>query len=130
MPTARYSEHDPVTTGMRGRCPRCAEGALFSGLSVREKCSACNLSFDFSDEGDGPTVFIILALGFIVLGLALYVELTYEPSIWVHVLAWPPLVLLLGIPAMRAVKGILICQQYKYDAAPGTLANETDETKR
>ncbi len=119
-----YPDLDPVSTGVKGRCPRCGEGALFSGIAVKDRCSACQLNYDFSDSGDGPTVFIILALGVIVLGLALAVELNYEPSIWVHIVLWPPLVLILGLPMLRAVKGILIAQQYKHDAGSGTLVGK------
>ena len=51
-----------VPTGMKGRCPRCGEGNLFSGLlTVKKECSACHLSFDFEDSGDGPTVFTTYA---------------------------------------------------------------------
>ena len=37
------------------------------------------MSYRFIDTGDGPAVFAIFILGFLVLGLALYVEFTYEP---------------------------------------------------
>ena len=75
MQTSKYQNYpplDPVPTGMKGRCPRCGEGNLFTGLlTVKKQCSACHLSFDFEDSGDGPTVFIIMGLGFLILGLAL-----------------------------------------------------------
>ena len=119
-----YPQLDPVSTGIKGRCPRCGEGALFSGISVRDRCAACNLDYEFSDSGDGPTVFIILALGFIVLGLALVVELNYGPPIWLHIILWPPLILLLGLPMLRMVKGILIAQQFKHDAGSGRLVEK------
>lgn len=126
-PHFTYPDLDPASTGGRGRCPRCGEGKLFKGLDVRESCSACGLDFGFSDSGDGPTVFIILALGFVVLGAALYVELNYLPPIWVHIVAWPPLVFLLGLPLLRAVKGMLIAQQYKTNAAQGLLETESKQ---
>ena len=119
-----YPDLDPVSTGIKGRCPRCGEGALFSGISVKDRCSACDLDYEFSDSGDGPTVFIILALGFIVLGLALVVELNYEPPIWLHIVLWPPLILALGLPMLRMVKGMLIAQQYKHDAGSGKLVGK------
>lgn len=119
-----YPPVDPIATGMRCRCPRCGEGKLLSGLSVRDGCTVCGLDFAFTDEGDGPTVFIILALGLIVLGGALFVEFTYEPAVWVHILLWPPIILVLGIPAIRMVKGVLIAQQYVHDAAPGRISDD------
>jgi uncharacterized protein (DUF983 family) len=31
--------------GLRGRCPHCGEGRLFSGWSLFERCSTCGLVF-------------------------------------------------------------------------------------
>ncbi len=67
--------------------------------AARERCSrtcwSCATtaavaasSYRFIDTGDGPAVFAIFILGFLVLGLALYVEFTYEPPVWVHVVLW------------------------------------------
>ncbi len=117
-----YPPLDPVPTGIKGRCPRCGEGALFSGLlTVKQSCMACGLIYDFNDSGDGPTVFIIMGLGFLVLGLALYVEFTFGPPGWVHLLLWPPVIFGLGLPVLRMVKGILINLTWHHDAASGQL---------
>ena len=122
-----YPPLDPVPTGMKGRCPRCGEGNLFSGLlTVKKECSACHLRFDFEDSGDGPTVFIIMGLGFLILGLALYVEFTFFPPIWVHILLWPPVILALGIPVLRMLKGVLINLTWHHDAASGRLDTGQD----
>ena len=118
---------DPVPTGMKGRCPRCGEGALFAGLlTVKKQCSACHLNYDFNDSGDGPTVFIIMGLGFVILGLAVYVELNCGPPPWIHVLLWPPLILILGLPALRMLKGVLIALTWHHDAASGQLDKKND----
>src|SRR5262245_40654531 len=75
--------------GLKARCPRCGQGALFrSGLVLREKCERCGLSYAFADSGDGPAVFAIFILGFAVLGGALLVEFRLQPPVWVHVVAW------------------------------------------
>lgn len=119
---SHYPPLEPVPTGMRGRCPRCGEGALFSGLlTVKDQCTACHLDYEFSDSGDGPTVFIIMGLGLLILGLALYVELNYTPPGWLHFLLWPPLILIIGLPALRMLKGVLIALTWHHDAAQGTL---------
>jgi cholest-4-en-3-one 26-monooxygenase len=56
-----YQPQSPVSTGLRCRCPRCGEGALFTGfLTLKPECSACHLSYAFGDSGDGPAVFVIL----------------------------------------------------------------------
>ena len=68
------------TPRLLARCPRCGQGRLFKNvLEMRQACDRCGLDYRFIDTGDGPAVFAIFILGFLVLGLALYVEFTYEP---------------------------------------------------
>ena len=76
-----YPPVSPLSAGLGCKCPRCGRGRLFAGfLTVAEKCEACGLELAKHDSGDGPAVFVILILGFIVVGLALWVELRYEPD--------------------------------------------------
>jgi uncharacterized protein (DUF983 family) len=119
---AFYPELPPSQTGLRGRCPRCGEGRLFKGfLGLQDRCQACGLDYAFSDAGDGPAVFIIMIVGFIVVGLALFVEFTFEPPFWVHMLLWVPLVLILAIGLLRPFKGLMIAQQYRHRANEGQI---------
>ncbi|HZP20593.1 MAG TPA: DUF983 domain-containing protein [Bauldia sp.] len=119
---ALYPPLPPTRTGMRGRCPRCGQGKLFRGfLELQPRCSVCGLDFSFADSGDGPAVFIMLIVGMIVVGLALYVEFTFGPPWWMHVILWVPLVLGLSLGMLRPLKGWLIAQQYVHRAAPGQI---------
>lgn len=113
---------EPIAAGLRGRCPRCGEGRLFSGLlSVAPRCGVCRLDYSFADAGDGPAVFVILIIGFIVVGLALWMEVTVNPPLWVHFLLWIPLTVVLSLAALRLIKGVLITLQYSNKAAEGRL---------
>lgn len=97
------------------RCPRCGQGALFTGLlTVRPACLACGLDFSAEDAGDGPAVFVILFLGLIVVGLAAFVELTFSPPIWVHMVLWTPLIIGGAIAMLRPLKAGLIALQYRH----------------
>jgi uncharacterized protein (DUF983 family) len=119
---AFYPPLPPTATGMKGRCPRCGEGRLFSGLlGIQPRCQACGLDFGFTDAGDGPAVFVIMIVGFIVVGLALFVEFTIAPPYWVHALLWGPLILGLSIGLLRPLKGFLIAQQYVQGAKEGQI---------
>lgn len=112
----------PVSAGLAGRCPRCGKGKLFDGfLTLRRHCEVCGLDFSFADSGDGPAVFVMFIAGFIVVGMALAVEVTYQPPLWVHALLWGPLILLVTIGPLRPLKGLLIALQYHHDAAEGRL---------
>ena len=116
------SAPSPVAAGLAARGPRCGRGALFrSGLILREKCEHCGLSYAFADSGDGPAVFAIFILGFLVLGGALFVEFRVEPPVWVHVVLWGVLTPLLAIGLLRVLKGTLIAIQYKHKAGEGRL---------
>jgi uncharacterized protein (DUF983 family) len=79
--TAHYPPVDPIQSGLRGRCPRCGEGRLFKGyIAQPARCGVCGLDYSFADSADGPAVFVILIIGFVVVGLALYVEVTFGPA--------------------------------------------------
>lgn len=112
----------PYVTGLLGRCPRCGRGKLFSGvLKLAPQCSACHLDYKFVDTGDGPAVFVTLFAGFLVLGAALWTEITYEPPFWVHLVIFLPLTALVCIGLLRPAKGLLISLQYRNKAEEGRL---------
>ncbi len=116
------SATSPYVTGLLGRCPRCGKGKMFSGiLTVVPQCNVCGLSFSFADAGDGPAVFVTLIGGFLVLGAALWTELTYQPPFWVHLVVFLPLTAIVCIGLLRPAKGLLIALQYRNKAEQGRL---------
>lgn len=120
--SAHYPPVDPIKAGLRGRCPRCGEGKLFQGyLALRPRCAACGLDYDFADAGDGPVVFVILIIGFITVGAALWAEVNYSPPLWLHFLLWIPLAIVLSLALTRMLKGVLIDLQYRNNARPGEI---------
>lgn len=126
----KYTEQSAFAVGIAGRCPRCGEGALFDGfLKTKASCRACGLDYAFADSGDGPAVFIILIVGFIVGAAFLAVELTYQPPYWVHAVLWLPLILILSLGFLRPMKGIMIALQFKNKAAEGRLAVNEEEQR-
>ena len=105
----------PFSAGMRCRCPRCGVGALFRGfLTVREHCGHCGLDLAGQDSGDGPVAFIILIVGFVVVGAALVVEVRYGWPVWLHMAVWLPLALVGCVALMRPFKATLIALQYRH----------------
>jgi len=115
----------PIAAGLACRCPRCGKGKLFQGfLTLRPRCEACGLDYSFADAGDGPAVFVILFAGFIVVGLALIVEILYSPPYWLHAALWGPLAIILPLVLLRSFKGVLIALQFRHKAEEGKLATE------
>ena len=110
------------TSGLSGKCPRCGRGKLFSGyINLRERCDVCGLDYSFADSGDGPAVFVILIIGFVIVGMALGVEVAYQPPYWLHAVLWLPLLIILSLGLLRILKGWLIAQQYRHKAEEGRL---------
>ena len=112
-----------VSAALHGRCPRCGNGKLFSGfLDLRPSCDACGLDFGFVDSGDGPSVFVSLIGGAVVVGSALWTEVNYEPPMWVDMAIFLPLTLVVCLGILRPLKALLIGLQYRHEAEQGRLS--------
>ena len=114
-----------ILAGILGRCPSCHHEKLFAGyLALAPRCDVCGLDYRFADSGDGPAVFVILVTGFVVVGLALIVEILYSPPYWLHAALWGPLAIILPLVLLRSFKGVLIALQFRHKAEEGKLASE------
>ena len=93
------------------------------GVEVKEGkiCGACGLDYSFADSGDGPAVFVIMIVGFVVVGLVLFVELSFQPPIWLHLVLWLPLTVILAASVLRPLKGLMIALQFRHQAEEGRL---------
>jgi uncharacterized protein (DUF983 family) len=112
-----------VRSALIGLCPCCGMGKLFCGLlSVAPRCKACGLDYAVFDPGDGPAPFVILIIGAIVVGAALWVEFTFAPPLWVHAVLWIPAITILAIALLRFIKGLLIVLQYRHQAGEGRIS--------
>jgi uncharacterized protein (DUF983 family) len=117
----------PIVRGLRGRCPRCGKGRLFQGfLTMRPRCESCGLDYSFADAGDGPAIFVSFIAGFIVVFAALITEVVYQPPFWLHAVLWLPLILIVTLLPLRAMKGLLIALQFHHKAAEGRLVKGDD----
>lgn len=79
----------------------------------------CGLDFSAFNVGDGAASFLILIVGTIVIGLAVWLELSRSPPWYVHVLLWGPLALVLTLGLSRIAKGLLAALEYKHEAHEG-----------
>lgn len=110
----------PIAKGLLCRCPSCGKGRLYKGfLSVGDQCNNCGLDYAEADTGDGPAVFIILIVGFLVVTGALIVEIMYQPPYWVHAVLWLPATIILSLLLLRPFKALLIALQYHHQAKEG-----------
>lgn len=86
-------------------------------LTVIDSCAVCGLDLRAQDSGDGPTVFVILILGAVVVTLALLTEAAFAPPLWLHAVLWPPLIIGAAFGLLRMFKALLIALQYRHRAA-------------
>lgn len=99
------------------KCPRCGEGDLYEpgfSLTIREKCAVCGLKLAENDSGDGPAVFLIFLLGFMLVPLAALLEWAVHPPLWVHGVLWGAIALGITVGSMRPLKAYVIALQYKH----------------
>lgn len=89
--------------------------SLFS-LSLQDRCESCGLELKFIDSGDGPAVFAIFILGFVILGGALVAEFRFGVPVWGHILLWGLLTPLLAVGLLKMLKAMLAAAQYRYKA--------------
>jgi uncharacterized protein (DUF983 family) len=130
MTADEHPPFEPISTGIKGRCPRCGKGSLFQGfLKLRRSCDVCGLDYSFADPADGPAFFSMMVMAFPVTGFALWLEVAYEAPVWVHLVTSLPLLLALCILPLRPLKGWLVCSQYYHKAEEGRLASPATPVK-
>ena len=82
---------------------------------MRAACPACGLDLSAEDAGDAPAVFLIFFLGAIAVGIAAWMEIEFEPPIWVHLLVLTPLIVGGAIGLLRPMKAMMIALQYRHN---------------
>ncbi|MGV0879881.1 DUF983 domain-containing protein [Martelella sp. FLE1502] len=118
---------EPWRVGIRGKCPRCGEGRLFSSfLKLAPKCNVCGLDYDFADPADGPAFFVICFGCIPSVLFAVWAEVTYQPSFWFHIFVSMPVVFLSCIPMLRPLKGWLVASQFHHKAEEGKLVDKSN----
>jgi len=115
-PSGSYAPVSLARAALLCRCPRCGEGRIFTRLlSVRPTCPVCGLDLSAEDAGDGPAVFLIFFLGAVAVGIAAWMEIAFEPPIWVHLAVLTPLILGGAILLLRPMKAAMIALQYRHN---------------
>ena len=101
----------------------CGKGKLFSRyLKIVATCAHCGAALGEQDTGDGPAVFVIFVIGFLVVAGALIVEVKYSPPYWVHALLWLPSITFGSLLLLPPFKAVMFALRYHFDAAEGTEA--------
>ena len=107
-----------ASAALLGLCPKCGGRTLFGGnvAQFADRCRACGLDFSRFNVGDGPAAFLTLIIGALVTGLALWLELTWQPPFWVHIVLWVPITAAAVVWGLRAGKAALLAAEYQRQA--------------
>jgi uncharacterized protein (DUF983 family) len=112
----RESDRPVFQSMLRGaklKCPACGVGALYRRfLKVSDTCPNCGEELHHHRADDAPPYFTVVIVGHIVVGLVLFVEMTYRPPLWVHAALWGPLTIILALALLPPIKGALIGLQW------------------
>ena len=97
--------------GVRGRCPRCGRGRLFSAfLKVDDHCSVCRLDFTGHRADDLPAYLVIVIVGHVLVPVILWIEVDYALAFQLGV--YLPITALASIALLQPVKGAVVALQW------------------
>jgi uncharacterized protein (DUF983 family) len=100
---------DMVPAALFGLCPTCGARTMFAGVTrFAPSCGACGLDYSKFNVGDGPAAFLTLLIGALITGLALWLELSFHPPFWVHMILWIPLTAGAVVGGLRVAKAALL----------------------
>lgn len=119
-----------LKTGWEGLCPRCGKGNMFqSWLKISDKCEVCGLNYRFAAPDDGPAFFSLCIIAFPLIFFVVWLQVAYEPPVWVHLLTSVPLMVAGCVLPLRPIKGWLVASQYvnrAQEAGTGSLWAQLD----
>jgi uncharacterized protein (DUF983 family) len=105
-----------LRNGLRQRCPRCGQGALYRRyLKINPVCSHCGLELESYRADDAPAYFTIAIVGHLVVPSLLVLEQLVQPATWVHLALWMPLTLILSLVLLPLIKGAVMAANWTVD---------------
>lgn len=114
MPDITKGQPSIREAALFGLCPQCGARTLFDGVTrFAPRCRACGLDYSRFNVGDGPAAFLTLIVGGVIVGLALWLELSVSPPFWLHALLWIPLTVALVMGGLRVAKAALLASEYR-----------------
>ncbi|MGC6390985.1 MAG: DUF983 domain-containing protein [Alphaproteobacteria bacterium] len=102
-----------ILRGISQKCPACGGDSCFDGyLKIREQCRSCGEEFWHHRCDDAPPYVVIFIVGHIVVPLAVALELSYTPPLWIHATIWSIAIIGLSLLLLPRVKGAVLGIQW------------------
>ncbi|MDX2276339.1 MAG: DUF983 domain-containing protein [Hyphomonadaceae bacterium] len=112
--------------GLRGRCPQCGRGSVFASyLKFADACPACGADFRSADAGDGPTVFVILIVGALVVPLLIILQFGLKLPDWLSLSLTFVATIALCLALLPIFKATLFALQWTHKAREVTHEDVT-----
>jgi uncharacterized protein (DUF983 family) len=83
-------------------------------LRLKNRCASCGLGLADNDNGDGPAVFLIFILGFLLVPTAVLFDVLVGPPLWVHAVLWGAVALGITLLLLRPLKSYIMHLQYRH----------------
>lgn len=113
--TAFIATTSPFKSGVKGRCPKCQQGAIFDGwLQIAPKCNVCGLDFSYADTADGPAFFAMTIVSPFAIGLALWLALGVNMPVWLSMMLTLFFTIGASMLLLRPLKGWMVSSKYHY----------------
>ncbi len=116
MPDSENPEGRPgiARAALFGLCPECSAKTLFAGTAkFADRCDNCGLDYDAFNVGDGPAALLTMAIGALVIVLAIIVDTAVRPPFWVHVFIWIPFTAVTTVVSLRMAKAGLLALEHR-----------------
>jgi uncharacterized protein (DUF983 family) len=99
--------------GLRGRCPACGEGHVFTGyLAVARHCEVCGEELFHQRADDLPAYLNIFVTGHVVVGvMMMFMDSEFLP-VWGITLLTAAIAVTVAILLMRPLKGLVVGAQW------------------
>ena len=91
-----------------------------SYLKFAEHCRACGAEFSCADAGDGPAVFVILAVGAVVAPLLIVLQYGLALPDWLALTIAMAAAVALCLALLPPFKSLLFALQWKHKAREAT----------
>ena len=85
-------------------------------LKLADSCPKCGLNYNFAAPDDGPAFFSLCIVAFPLTFFVVWLQVTFEPPFWVHLLTSFPLLAIGCIVPLQPIKGWLVASQYVNNA--------------
>lgn len=120
--TNQWPPLSSIKAELRGLCPQCEQSQRYVGFpTVKPKCEVCGPDRSLAAPADRLAFFVICFIWVTGVALAWRIQVAYSPSIWVHLFAAFPPVLLACLLPLRALKGWLISSRFCFNAKEGMI---------